>query len=262
MLKRIFRSKKKSPFFREVFDLPFNTPVGIFDFHDPFADRCNVLADDGFSFVEIGPITPEAQHGILFNRGAEALASRMRKRKQHRACIIANICKNPSTDIELALPDYEHCFNILYDHVDIFNVNLADEHVPGIRQLQEITYLSDIIDKLLEQRMLFNDYKPILIEISEDLTRTDLDDLIHYVRSSGVDGLVCSSLAQVRYISEKAQGRLPIIAKAYFKSVGEAKEFLDAGAALLELKGFSAGFRLQSFRYRLRRSLAASAQRK
>lgn len=234
-IKRFLRRHRQNPLSCEVFDLTFDNPIGVLDSHDHFCTHANALADDGFSFVEIGPITIEPQHDIIPNKGAQAISEHLRRRQHsHRSCLIVNICKNPSTDIESALHDYEASATLMWDYADIICVNVAEEHVPGACQLQDISYLSEIVDKLIELRLFFNDYKPIIIQISNDLPQSDLDNIIHYSRSSGVDGLVSGNIDTIRYIFEKTRGRLPVIAKADFPSASLAIEYLKAGAVLIE----------------------------
>ena len=257
LIKRIFRKNSPSKTSREVFDILFNSPVGILDFHDPYGDRCNGLSDEGFSFVEIGPVCPSPARERFGFKSADEIAEHLRGKRSHRAFIAANICKNHDTDIESAAADYLHCFNILYDYVDMFIVNVADKSNPGTTQLQDSEYLSDIVDRLIEQRLYCNDFKPILIEISDSITRSDLDEIISYVRSSGLDGIVCGNHAQVEHIASETKGRLTVISKHDFHSAGEAMKHLDAGATLIEC---TAQIRANSIRRRVRRCLRSRAK--
>ena len=172
--------RKASPLEREIFDLKFETPIGTRNRFDPNGEHIHRIGGREFSFIELGPITPEplSVHEAVPNKGARAVAGRLRKKRPKQLYVAANIIKNPSTDIEEAAKDYEYCFSQLYDYVDMFFVNLAQEEVPGAKQLQEISLLSEIIDNLLTLRLYFNDYKPILIQISPDLPKSDIDAII------------------------------------------------------------------------------------
>lgn len=236
-IKKALKLKRKpSPIAREVFDLVFDTPIGARNRFDPNGDHAHHIEDKEFSFVELGPITPEplSMHEAVSNKGAKAVAGNLRKRKPAHLKVAANIVKNPSTDLEEAAHDYEFCFSQLYDYVDMFFVNLSQEEVPGAKQLQEISLLSETVDRLLNLRLYFNDYKPILIQVSSDLPRTDLDEIIRYSRGSGVDGLVSDSLEIIKYVYATTNGRLPVISKVEFKTPQEAIDILDAGATLIE----------------------------
>ena len=231
-LKRYLYKEKASLCSRDVFDIHFSSPIGIKHRLDPNGDHLFISADNNFPFVEIGPISAEAQQDRLPNKGAKAVAEKFRKRKNNfKSLIAANIIKNNSTDLEQAARDYEYCFTTLYDYVDMFIVNVSEN---GAKQLQDIEMLSEILDRLLDLRLYFNEYKPILVQISDKLPQADLDDMIHYCRMSGIDGIATSSARHIRYIAEKTSRRFPILSKVEFSNAAEAKELLDAGATLLE----------------------------
>ena len=123
------------------------------------------------------------------------------------------------------------------------------------------------MDKLINLRMYFDEYRPILVKLSPDMHTSQLDEIIDYCMMSGIDGVVASnttrsrdgltagqekideigaggmsgaplfskSLAMVKYISKKSDGNLPIIGVGGIMSPAQAKEMLDAGASLVEV---------------------------
>ena len=123
-------------------------------------------------------------------------------------------------------------------------------------------------DKLLDLRRYYDEYRPILLKVSPDLSHTQLDEIIDYSLRSGIDGIVAGNttrsrdgltsisaekieeignggmsgapvhkknLALVRYIHEKSEGRLPIVGVGGIMSPADAKAMLDAGASLVEI---------------------------
>ena len=168
---------------------------------------------------------------------------------------------------EDAAKDYESAFALLYDFVDMFVINISCPNVVGLTDLQDISFLSDIMDKLINLRMYFDEYRPILVKLSPDMHTSQLDEIIDYCMMSGIDGVVASnttrsrdgltagqekideigaggmsgaplfskSLAMVKYISKKSDGNLPIIGVGGIMSPAQAKEMLDAGASLVEV---------------------------
>lgn len=218
--------------------------VGIRWKKDPNGEHISLIPGKGISFVEIGPITAEPQHDVMPNKGAKAISNILRKKKKPESLLIAaNIIKSSATDIEQASHDYDYCFTTLYDYVDMFIINVAED---GARQLQDIDLLSEIVDHLLDFRLYFNEYKPIYIQISDRLPRQDLDALIHYCRMSGVDGIACTCLRHMNYIKEKTLGRLPILSKIDFKTQEQALEIIHSGATLIEADGFFKAIRLNN----------------
>ncbi len=270
---------------RELFGLTFKNPVGLAGGLDKNGEYYNEMANFGFGFVEIGSLTPEPQDGNpkprLFrvaqdraiinrmginNKGVKNAVEHLRKERPE-VIVAANISKNTSSINEDAAKDYERAFALLYDFVDMFVINVSCPNVTGLSQLQDVSFLSDIIDKLLNLRMYFDQYRPILIKVSPDIPQQQLDEIVEYVLMSGIDGIVAGNttrtrdgltisqdkineignggmsgaplykknLALVKYISEKTGGNLPIIGVGGIMSPEQAKEMLDAGASLIEI---------------------------
>ena len=270
---------------REIFGRVFPNPVGLAGGLDKNGEHYNDLANFGFGFVEIGSLTPEPQPGNpkprLFrvvkdraiinrmginNKGVKNAIEHLKKEKPG-VIVAANISKNSSSMNDEASKDYETAFALLYDFVDMFVVNISCPNVVGLTKLQDVNFLSDIMDKLLNLRMYFDEYRPILVKVSPDLPPQQLDEIIEYVLMSGIDGIVAGNttrsregltvgkdrialignggmsgaplysknLALVRHISQKTEGRLPIIGVGGIMSPGQAKEMLDAGASLIEI---------------------------
>jgi dihydroorotate dehydrogenase len=271
---------------KEVFGITFPNPVGLAGGLDKNGEYYNDLANFGFGFVEIGSLTPRPQDGNpkprcwrvpadkalinrfgINNKGVKYAVENLKK--HHPEVIIAaNISKNTSSINEEAAKDYETSFGLLYDFVDMFVVNVSCPNVVGLTSLQDISFLSEIVDKLLDLRMVYDTYKPILLKVSPDLAHQQLDDIIDYCLRSGIDGIVAGNttrsrdglnsisqerideignggmsgapvhkknLALVKYIHEKSAGKLPIIGVGGIMSPEDAQAMIDAGASLVEI---------------------------
>ena len=271
---------------REVFGINFPNPVGLAGGLDKNGEFYNDMANFGFGFVEIGSLTPKPQDGNpkprcwrvpgdkaiinrfgINNKGVKNAVEHLKKVRPE-VIVAANISKNTTSINEDAAKDYETSFGLLYDFVDMFVVNVSCPNVVGLTSLQDISFLSDIVDKLLDLRMLYDSYKPILLKVSPDLAKEQLNDIIDYCLRSGIDGIVAgnttrsreglNSISQekieeignggmsgapvhkknlelVRYIHERSAGRLPIIGVGGIMSPEDAKAMLDAGASLVEI---------------------------
>jgi len=109
--------------------------------------------------------------------------------------------------------------------------------------------------------------KPVLLKISPDLNEQQLDETLEIVDRLKIDGIVATnttvsrerlitsdeeiraignggmsgapittrSLEVVRYIHQKSEGKLPIIAVGGIMSVQDALNMLDAGATLIQI---------------------------
>ena len=279
--------KKDSPkLAREVFGLNFPNPVGLAGGLDKNGEFYNDMADYGFGFVEIGSLTPKPQDGNpkprcfrvpqdkaiinrfgINNKGVKNAVEHLKKERPE-VIVAANISKNTTSINEDAAKDYETSFALLYDFVDMFVVNVSCPNVVGLTALQDIGFLSDIVDRLLDLRMLYDNYRPILLKVSPDLSHEQLDEIIDYCLRSGIDGIVAGNttrsreglksiseekiieignggmsgapvhqknVALVRYVHERSEGKLPIIGVGGIMSPEDARNMIDAGASLVEI---------------------------
>lgn len=191
------------------------------------------------------------------------------KRKASNSSLIigGNIGKNKVTPNEDAWRDYELCFRELFDCVDYFVVNVSSPNTPGLRELQEKDALRKILGHLQTINQQQPHPKPLLLKIAPDLTDSQVDDVIDLAIELQLSGLVVSnttisrehlrtplaviekigagglsgkpltarSTEMLRYITTKTNGTLPVIAAGGIFTAADAKEKLDAGAALVQV---------------------------
>ena len=278
--------KKEAPSLsKEVFGITFPNPVGLAGGLDKNGEFYNDMANFGFGFVEIGSLTPQPQDGNpkprcfrvpqdkaiinrfgINNKGVRNAVEHLKKNRPE-VIVAANISKNTTSINEDAAKDYESAFALLYDFVDMFVVNVSCPNVVGLTSLQDISFLSEIVDKLLNLRMYYDEYRPILLKVSPDLSKEQLDDIMDYCLRSGIDGIVAGNttrsrdgltisqdkiekignggmsgapvhkknLELVRYIHTRTEGKLPIIGVGGIMSEEQAKAMIDAGASLVEI---------------------------
>jgi len=205
------------------------------------------------------------------NDGVEAIAERLKKIKNQKLkikiVIGGNIGKNKITPNEDAWKDYEKCFLVLHDHVDYFVVNVSSPNTPGLRELQEKDALHKILTNLQSQNSRLKSQKPILLKIAPDLSAEQIDDVIDLALEIKLDGLVASntsisrdqltthdsqltkigagglsglpvkarSTEIIKYIHQKTNGQIPVIASGGIFTGADAKEKIDAGASLVQV---------------------------
>jgi dihydroorotate dehydrogenase len=193
--------------------------------------------------------------------------SEKQKTRNQKLIIGGNIGKNKITPNEDAWKDYETCFTALHDYVDYFVVNVSSPNTPGLRELQEKDALHKILTNLQRQNAKCKIQKPILLKIAPDLTTEQIDDVIALALEIKLDGLVASnttisreklksqkskidkigagglsglpvkerSTEIVKYIHQKTNGQIPIIASGGIFTGADAKEKIDAGASLVQV---------------------------
>lgn len=196
---------------RKIFGLTFANPVGLAAGFDKDAKMIDELATFGFSFIEIGTLTPVGQPGnpkprlfrlkqdsALINRmgfnndGVEKSISRLKKRKS-KVIVGGNIGKNKVTPNDQAFSDYEKCFNALFPYVDYFVINISSPNTPGLRELQEKEPLKKLITHIQKIALDKPVKKPLLLKIAPDLTNSQLDDIIEIIQETALDGVIATN---------------------------------------------------------------------
>jgi len=184
-----------------------------------------------------------------------------------RLIIGGNIGKNKTTPNEEAWKDYEICFKELHPYVDYFVVNVSSPNTPGLRELQE----KESLRKILRHLQMINNgkavSKPILLKIAPDLTKEQIDDVVELALEIKLDGIVATnttigreglmthdsrlstigagglsglplknkSTEIIKYIFQKSDGAIPIIASGGIFNGQDAKAKLEAGASLVQV---------------------------
>ncbi len=200
---------------RELWGIKFSNPVGIAAGFDKNAEFFNELSAFGFSFIEIGTVTPLGQPGNvrprLFrlikdqgiinrmgfnNKGLEQAVQRLQR--PHKTIIGGNIGKNTATPNSTAINDYITNFEGLFDVVDYFVVNVSCPNISDLRELQDQKALTEILTKLQQLNKAKSKRKPILLKVSPDLNNQQLDEVIEIVQNTGIDGVVATNTTVTR----------------------------------------------------------------
>jgi dihydroorotate dehydrogenase len=201
---------------RKVLDLEFKNPIGFAAGFDKNAEVYEDFSAFGFSFIEIGTVTPKPQSGnpkprsfrlkkdkalinrMGFNNKGVEYATKKLKNRSGNIIIGGNIGKNTLTPNEQAIDDYLLCFKELYDHVDYIVVNISCPNVANLRHLQDSENLSKILSTLMAERKQRSTYKPILLKVSPDLTYEQLDETIIASVEAGIDGFIATNTTTSR----------------------------------------------------------------
>ncbi len=201
------------------------------------------------------------------NEGVDALVQRLRKRKNNDLIIGGNIGKNKDTPNEKAFEDYLICFEKLHEYVDYFVVNVSSPNTPNLRDLQEKGPLLEILNALQNKNRSLPQPRPILLKIAPDLTHGQLDDIVEIVELSGIAGVIATnttisrqnlqtedstlgaigagglsgkpvrqkSTEVIRYLRDRSDGQLFIIAVGGIFTGSDAIEKMEAGASLVQV---------------------------
>jgi len=265
---------------KSLFGIKFKNPVGLAAGFDKNAQLYEELTSFGFGFIEIGTVTPKPQSGnpkkrlfrlvedsAIINRmgfnniGVEEVIENLKKNKS--TLIGGNIGKNKITPNYLAIDDYVTSFNMLFDFVDYFVVNVSSPNTPNLRDLQEKEPLTKLINSLISINRNKKKPKPILLKIAPDLNNNQLLDIISIVKHTGLDGVIATnttinrnnlksvnknelgglsgkpltsrSTEVIKFISKNSNKTIPIIGVGGINTVADALEKFDAGADLIQI---------------------------
>ena len=270
---------------REVFGMRFANPVGLAAGFDRNGEAFRELAALGFGFIEVGTVTPRPQAGNprprvfrlpkdnaiinrigLANRGLETAIRHLRR--PHGGVIVGcNIGRNTSTPAENAPADYLKLFRNLYQYADYFTVNISCDNSCREGTTHTREHILQILNPLFDFRRGQNQYRPVMLKISPDMTdevidritdvlmETPLDGIVATNGSHGREGLKTSRTALekigsgrlsgapltgraveiVRRIHTRSGGTYPIIGAGGLMSADDVRAMLDAGADLVQL---------------------------
>lgn len=198
----------------------FSHPVGLAAGLDKNAEHLNALARLGFSFIEVGTVTPRPQPGNtkprLFrlpkaeaiinrmgfnNQGVDALISNI-QRANYKGILGINIGKNKDTPLSKASSDYLFCLEKVYPYASYVTINISSPNTPDLRQLQLGDYFADLIAALRHQQQHLADkhqrYVPIVVKISPDEADDDLKKMAEVIVEHGIDGIIATNTTCAR----------------------------------------------------------------
>lgn len=190
-------------------------PLGLAAGFDKNAEAVAPLLRCGFSFVEIGAVTPRPQPGNpkprLFrltedaaainrfgfnNDGVEAIRARLLKVHPASGPVGVNLGANKdSTD---RTQDYETVLTRLADCADFFTINVSSPNTAGLRDLQQRDALDGLLGDVLAARDEASPGKPVLLKLAPDLSDAQLIDMIEVCMARGIDGIVATNTTLAR----------------------------------------------------------------
>ncbi|MCC6615847.1 MAG: quinone-dependent dihydroorotate dehydrogenase [Anaerolineae bacterium] len=203
----------------EVLGMRFEHPLGLaagFDKDAICPDSFNLL---GFSFVEVGTVTPTPQPGnagrrlfrllpddALINRlgfpstGMDAVRRNL-DGLSHAYPIGISLGKNKDTPQQDAYRDYLAGLERLYPVGDYFVVNISSPNTPGLRALQNRDALDILLTHLqgLNTRLSATDKpKPLLVKIAPDISWPELDQILDVCLKHETSGIVATNASTAR----------------------------------------------------------------
>jgi dihydroorotate dehydrogenase len=204
------------------------------------------------------------------NEGAAAFVKRVERNRPD--CVLGvSIGKSKVTPLEEATEDYLASFELVYNVADYIAVNVSSPNTPQLRELQQSQQLSGLLSALqargreLEQR--YQKRVPLLVKLSPDLERRDLEMIVEVIENLQIDGIIATnttisrknlssdaklvtaagegglsgkplksrSTQMIAQLYELTHGRIPLIGVGGIFTARDAWEKICAGASLVQL---------------------------
>jgi dihydroorotate dehydrogenase len=204
----------------QAMGLTFPGPLGLAAGFDKNAEGIDALASLGFSFIEVGTVTGEAQPGNprprLFrlpadraivnrmgfnNEGAEVIATRLADRRRRLAAhggdpvvVGVNIGKTKVVPEDQAVADYEKSTRLLAPYADYLVVNVSSPNTPGLRDLQAVEKLEPLLAAVRRQADAVTEKRvPLVVKIAPDLSDDDVLAVADLVGALALDGVIATN---------------------------------------------------------------------
>ena len=208
-----FKLPKNKPV--RAMGLSFPHPVGLAAGLDKNGEHLDGLAKIGFSFIEVGTVTPKAQAGNpkprLFrlpeaqaiinrmgfnNQGVSVLVNHI-KQASYKGILGINIGKNKDTPLEYAAEDYLYCLRQVYEFASYITINISSPNTPDLRQLQQGEYFAHLLKQLHnEQNKLSDHYQrhvPLVVKVSPDECEETIKQMTESILNHGVEGIIATN---------------------------------------------------------------------
>lgn len=206
-----------------------SSPIGLAAGLDKDGEAIDSLFDTGFSYVEIGSITPEPQPGNpkprffrlprdeavinrygfnssghfnvlstlkmrfakLFYRSENQEANSFRPGK----LLGINLGKNKFGD---EVEDYVKGVSRLGPYADVLVVNVSSPNTPGLRDLQSEGKLTNLLSTVVQERNavgknMVGKVPSVLVKVAPDLTEPEIESIANSAIQAKVDGIIISN---------------------------------------------------------------------
>jgi dihydroorotate dehydrogenase len=188
-------------------------PVGLAAGFDKNAEAPDALLRAGFSFVEVGAVTPRPQAGNpkprLFrlrgdravinrmgfnNEGLDAVKARLEARQADPAPGVVGVNLGANKDSEDRAEDYAILLKALSGLADFFTVNISSPNTAGLRDLQTGQALDDLLKRVNDARWA----EPVFLKLAPDLEEAAIEPILEAVGRHRLSGLIVSNTTLAR----------------------------------------------------------------
>ena len=277
---KIFEIENEKILNIELLGKTFPNPIGLAAGFDKSAEVYNPMFKLGFGFVEVGTVTPLKQFGnikprvfrlkedsALINRlgfnndGIDEIKKRILSKKKIGVLGI-NIGPNASTSDKKN--DYFIGLKSFFNLADYITINISSPNTKGLRDFHETNQLTELLIGLNKIKDENKTNIPLLLKISPDIKKNQIEDICGIVSDNNVSVLIVSNTSDnnrknlinelkseegglsgqplkkistdlIRVFYNKLNGKIPIVGVGGVDNAESAYEKITAGASLIQL---------------------------
>jgi dihydroorotate dehydrogenase len=178
-----------------------------------------------------------------------------------------SIGKSKITPLEDATEDYLKSFELVHEVADYIAVNVSSPNTPQLRELQQSEQLTSLLSALQARNRELQKPLPLLVKLSPDLERRDLEMIVDVISRLHIDGIIATnttisradlrtdakrvracgegglsgkplahrSTRMIADLYELTGGRIPLIGVGGIFNEEDAWEKIAAGSSLVQL---------------------------
>ena len=287
LLRRLLRAllAPRDPALRvQALGLDFPSPLGLAAGFDKDAAGFEAYATLGFGCVEVGTITAHGQPGnagrrifrltrerALVNRmgfpnaGAAAAEGRLAMRDRGAGGCVVGVNVGKTRAAQDADADYRESVRRLAPHADYLVLNVSSPNTPGLRDMQAVDRLAELIAAVRAELDGGVRRPPLLVKIAPDLSDEDVDAIADLALRERLDGLIATNttidrsalrqpdardvpaeggisgaplrpraVAVLQRLHARTDGQLTLISVGGIETADDAWERIRAGATLVQ----------------------------
>jgi dihydroorotate dehydrogenase len=185
-----------------------------------------------------------------------------------RGILGINIGRNADTPAERAVEDYEIGLEKVYPRASYVTVNISSPNTKGLRDLQQRDALEDLLKRITKKRGILADRHgkrvPLALKVSPDLDAGQIREIADGVKRHRIDAIIATNTTLSRdgmeglpragesgglsgaplrdvatrvlkEFSKELQGEAALIGAGGIFSENDARQKIEAGAALVQL---------------------------
>ncbi len=192
-----------------LFGKEIENPIGLAAGFDKSAEVYNEVFKLGFSFVEVGTVTPKEQYGnekprifrlekdkALINRlgfnndGSEVIKKRIESNVPNG---LLGINIGPNKNTSNMVNDFLECAKIFFPLGDYITINISSPNTEGLRDFHEPESLKELLSKINDIREKSNFRKYFLLKISPDLEESSISSIINLSLQNNIDAFILTN---------------------------------------------------------------------